>query len=85
LLEEGPSPCALRTRYRRLAAEGESRERRDQVSRPAYSKPAWLATGPHPLWSWDSTKRPGPVKWSFSSRAVILDLFSRSVTGWLIA
>jgi putative transposase len=35
LLEEGPYHCSLRTMYRLLAAEGESRERRAQLSRPA--------------------------------------------------
>jgi transposase InsO family protein len=85
LLDEGQYHCSLRTMYRLLAAEGESRERRDQVSRPAYSKPELLATGPNQLWSWDITKRRGPVKWTFYSLYVILDVFSRYVTGWMIA
>jgi putative transposase len=71
--------------YRLLAAEGESRERRDQLRRPPYAKPELLATGPNQLWSWDITKRRGPVKWTFYSLYVILDVFSRYVTGWMIA
>jgi putative transposase len=67
LLEEGPYPCSIRPMYRLLAAEGESRERRDQLLRPAYAKPELLATGPNQLWSWGITKRRGPVKWTFYS------------------
>jgi transposase InsO family protein len=85
LLDEGQYHCSLRTMYRLLAAEGESRERRDQLSRPSYVKPELLATGPNQLWSWDITKRRGPVKWTFYSRYVILDVFSRYVTGWMMA
>jgi putative transposase len=71
--------------YRLLAAEGESQERRDQLIRPAYAKPELLATGPNQLWSWDITKRRGPVQWTFYYLYVILDVFSRYVTGWMIA
>jgi len=85
LLDEGRYHCSIRTMYRLLAAEGESRERRDQLIRPAYAKPELLATGPNQLWSWDITKRRGPVKWTFYYLYVILDVFSRYVTGWMIA
>jgi len=85
LLEEGRYHCSFRPRYRLLAAEGESRERRDQLIRPAYAKPEWLATGPNQLWSWEITKRRGPERWTFYSLYVMLDVFSRSVTGWMMA
>ena len=85
LLDEGQYHCSIRTMYRLLAAEGESRERRAQLSHPAYAKPELLATGPHQLWSWDITKLRGPVKWTFYYLYVILDVFSRYVTGWMIA
>jgi putative transposase len=39
--------------YRMLEQEGESRERRDQLTRPPYKKPELLATAPNQLWSWD--------------------------------
>jgi hypothetical protein len=39
--------------YRLLAAQGESRERRDHLTHPPYSKPELLATAPNQLWSWD--------------------------------
>jgi putative transposase len=85
LLDEGQYHCSLRTMYRLLAAEGENRERRDQLRRPSYAKPELLATGPNQLWSWDITKLRGPVKWTYYSLYVILDVFSRYVTGWMIA
>ena len=39
--------------YRLLEAEGENRERRDQLVHPPYRKPELLATGPNHLWSWN--------------------------------
>jgi len=85
LLDEGQYHCSIRTMYRLLAAEGENRERRDQLIRPAYAKPELLATSPNQLWSWDITKLRGPAKWTFYYLYVILDVFSRYVTGWMIA
>ena len=38
LLDEGRYLCSTRTMYRILNAEGESRERRDQLLHPAYQK-----------------------------------------------
>jgi putative transposase len=85
LLDEGQYLCSTRTIYRILEQEGESRERRDQLVHPAYHKPELLATAPNQLWSWDITKLRGPVKWTYFYLYVILDVFSRYVTGWMIA
>jgi putative transposase len=85
LLDAGQYHCSIRTMYRLLDAEGENHERRDQLIHPPYRKPELLATGPNQLWSWDITKLRGPVKWSFYYLYVILDVFSRYVTGWMIA
>ena len=35
--------------------------------------------------SWDITKLRGPVKWTYFYLYVILDIFSRYVTGWMLA
>jgi hypothetical protein len=43
LLDEGAYHCSIRTMYRILDANGEVRERRDQLRHPAYSKPELLA------------------------------------------
>ena len=81
LLDEGQYLCSIRTMYRILQQEGESGERRDQLVHPAYQKPELLATAPNQLWSWDITKLRGPVKWGYFYLYVILDVFSRYVTG----
>lgn len=85
LLDEGIYLGSVRTMYRLLAADGQARERRNQLTHPAYAKPELLATGPNELWSWDITKLKGPVKWSSFHLYVILDVFSRYVVGWMIA
>jgi putative transposase len=85
LLDEGQYFCSIRTMYRILGQEGESRERRAQLVHPAYRKPELLATAPNQLWSWDITKLRGPVKWTYFYLYVILDVFSRYVAGWMVA
>ena len=56
LLDEGIYLASERTMYRLLAARGEVRERRDQLTHPAYSRPELLASEPNRVWSWDITK-----------------------------
>jgi putative transposase len=85
LLDEGQYLCSIRSMYRLLEKRGESRERRDQLTHPPYKKPELLATAPNQLWSWDITKLLGPVKWTYFYLYVILDVFSRYVTGWMVA
>jgi len=85
LLDEGVYLASVRTMYRLLAAECQSRERRNQRVHPAYSKPELLAVQPNEVWSWDITKLKGPAKWSCYHLYVILDIFSRYVVGWMIA
>lgn len=85
LLDEGQYLCSIRTMYRILQDEGESRERRDQLVHPAYQKPELLATAPNQLWSWDITKLRGAAKWTYFYLYVILDVFSRYVVGWMVA
>lgn len=85
LLDEGRYLGSVRTMYRLLATEVGCRERRDQLTHPAYAKPELLATQPNSVWSWDITKLRGPVKWSYFHLYVILDIFSRFVVGWMVA
>lgn len=85
LLDEGTYLCSVRTMYRLLDAAGESRERRDQLTHPAYAKPELLASGVNEVWSWDITKLLGPVKWSYFYLYVVMDIYSRYVVGWLVA
>lgn len=85
LLDEGLYLCSWRTMYRVLDEYQEVRERRSQLTHPAYSKPELLATAPNQLWSWDITKLLGPAKWMYFYLYVILDVFSRYVVGWMVA
>ena len=85
LLDEQTYLASERTMYRLLAAEGETRPRRDQLVHPTYSKPELLATAPNQVWSWDITKLLGPAKWTYYYLYVILDVYSRYVVGWMVA
>ena len=85
LLEENTYHCSVRTMYRVMNADGEARERRDQLRHPAYTKPELLATAPNQVWSWDITKLLGPGKWTYFYLYVIIDIFSRYVVGWMLA
>ena len=85
LLDEERFLCSERTMYRILEAEGEVKERRNQLTHPAYIKPELLAEGPNEVWSWDITKLRGPVKWAYFYLYVILDIFSRYSVGWMVA
>jgi len=85
LLDEGTYLCSTRTMYRLLKAKhGGVRERRDQLTHPAYVKPELLAERPNELWSWDISKLKGPAKWTWFYLYVILDVFSRYAVGWTV-
>jgi putative transposase len=85
LLDEGRYHCSIRTLYRILDEQAEVKERRNQLRHPVYQKPELLATAPNQVWSWDITKLLGPVTWTYFHLYVILDIFSRYVTGWMVA
>lgn len=85
LLDAGTYLCSTRTMYRILGENQQVRERRDVARHPHYQRPELLATAPNQVWSWDITKLKGPVKASYYSLYVLLDVFSRYVVGWLIA
>jgi putative transposase len=85
LLDEGTYLGSVSTFYRVLRDAGESRERRRQATHPAAVKPELIATAPNQVWSWDITKLHGPAKWTYYYLYVILDIFSRYATGWMVA
>jgi transposase InsO family protein len=84
LLEDGDYLCSTRTMYRVLAKAGQVRERRAQRQHPVYVKPRLVATAPNQVWTWDTTKLPGPTKGTYYTLYVILDLFSRYIVGWQV-
>lgn len=71
--------------YRLLQADEASRERRALRQHPVYTKPELLATAPNQVWSWDSTLVRGPRLGLWYRLYVVLDIFSRTVMGWLVA
>lgn len=84
LLEDGEYLCSERTMYRVLAAHELVRERRAQRRHPEYVKPQLVAKAPNQVWSWDTTKLPGPTKGTYFTLYVILDIFSRYIVGWQV-
>ena len=84
LLDEGRYLASERTMYRVLAAEGEVKERRNQLTHPAYQKPELLAQRPNEVWSWDISKLKGPATWTYYYLYAVLDVFSRYIVGWTL-
>ena len=85
LLDEGVYLCSERTMYRILAENKAVRERRAQRSHPNHPKPEVVARAPNEAWSWDITRLLGPEKWQYFYLYVILDIYSRYATGWMVA
>lgn len=85
LLDDGTYLCSVATMYRILRGEDEVRERRRLATHPAAKKPELLAVRPNQIWSWDISKLLGPEKWQYFHLYVIIDIFSRYVTGWMLA
>lgn len=44
-----------------------------------------MATAPKQVWSWDITKLRGPEKWTYYYLYVMIDVYSRYATGWMVA
>ncbi len=84
-LDAGRYWCSLSTMYRIARAAGQVRERRPVATHPPRKRPELLAEGPDQVWSWDITALKGPVKGSWYRCYVIMDIYSRYVTGWLVA
>ena len=83
-LDEGRYWCSESSMYRIARAAGQSRERRAQATHPPRVRPELVAHGPSEVWSWDITALKGPRKGEWYKLYVVLDIFSRYVTGWLV-
>lgn len=84
-LDEGRFWCSQSSMYRIARDAGQSRERRAQASHPPRARPELVADGPSQVWSWDITALRGPRKGEWYKLYAVLDIFSRYVTGWLVA
>ncbi len=85
LLSRGIYLASIRTLYRVLAAQGETKESRNQRLPHVYTKPSLTATAPNQAWTWDITKLATTAVGVFLHAYVIIDLFSRYVVGWMVA
>jgi putative transposase len=83
-LDEGRYWCSESSMYRIARAAGQCRERRAQAVHPARVRPELVAHAPNQVWSWDITALKGPRKGEWYKLYVVLDIFSRYVTGWLV-
>jgi transposase InsO family protein len=84
-LDEGRYWCSMSTMYRIARAAGQVSERRRQATHPPRVRPELAAHGPSEVWSWDITALKGPTRGLWYKCYVVIDIFSRYVTGWLAA
>ena len=84
-LDENRYHASVSTMYRILREKGETRERRRQGTHPPRRKPELMANGPSQIWSWDITKLRGPDKGVWFQLYVLIDIYSRYITGWMCA
>ncbi len=70
--------------YRLLRTDGEVRERRAVASHPPRTIPELVAHGPGEVWSYDATALRGPRRGIWYRLFMMLDLFSRYCTGWMV-
>ena len=70
--------------YRILRAQGEAGDRRRQATHPPRTVPELVADAPNRVWSYDATALRGPCRGSWYDLFLMLDIFSRYCTGWMI-
>jgi len=76
---------ASRSSWYRVARDhGQTGDRRRQATGKAKKIPQLTATGPNQVWSWDISKLKGSVRGQFWHLYVIIDIYSRYVTGWAV-
>jgi putative transposase len=84
LLDEGIYLGSESTMYRLLRTNGEVRERRRQATHPPRTVPELVADAPNQVWSYDATALRGPARGIWYDLFVMLDIFSRYCTGWMV-
>lgn len=86
LLDEDEAYVAsIRTMYRILYEEGETKDRRDVCSHRDAIKPELIATAPNEVWSWDITKLLSTRRFTYYHLYVVMDIYSRYIVGWMVA
>jgi len=85
LLDEGKYIASTRTMYRILAAQGETKDRRNQRAPVSNAVPRLTATAPNQVWTWDISKLATYESGNFFNLYLVLDLFSRFPVAWMVA
>ncbi len=67
--------------FRILAEHAQVKERRRLARHPDRVRPELVATGPGPVYRWDITKLPDPVKDRYYDAYVMIDIYSRYIVG----
>jgi putative transposase len=83
LADRGDYIASESTMYRVLRVRGQA-GRRGRAKAPRSVRPPTThrATAPRQVWSWDITWLPGPALGVFFHLYLILDIWSRKITGW---
>lgn len=55
---------------------------RSKAPQPGHKPTSHCATAPNQVWSWDVSYLPSPVRGQFYYLYLIMDIFSRKITGW---
>ena len=83
-LDEGHFIASRSTWYRVARDHCLSVDRRRQARAKSKKIPELTATGPNQVWTWDITKLRSPVKGQYWHLYVLVDIYSRYVTGWAL-
>ena len=76
--------ASVSTMCRVLREESLTGERRRGHRRKGHASPQVSADAPGQVWSWDISRLWGPAPRTWFYLYVILDIFSRKITGWCI-
>ena len=70
--------------FYRVLHEAELQHHRGRTKTPqSRRKPtSYCATGPNQVWSWDVSYLPSPIRGQYFYLYLIMDIFSRKITGW---
>jgi putative transposase len=82
LADQGEYLASESSFYRVLRKAGQLAHRGKAKAPSCRRPPAWVATGPNQLWSWDITYLAGTVAGLFFYLYLIMDVFSRKIVGW---
>jgi len=83
LADEGKYIASEATFYRILHEEQEQHHRARSKKPTAQRKPtSHCATGSNQVWSWDVSYLPSDIRGEFYYLYMIMDIFSRKITGW---